>query len=233
MTKIDADKAEALLEQARQADDEDRRWELIVSVTEIGPATVRALAQRLLADADPDERVLGADLVSAMPDVTEELRALAAERGFRVPETAPFSAADRAALAQNLRERLGREQDPAVIEAAIVAVGKIAAVELLPEVLGHVNDDDADVREACAWTLPSIEPDDGPTPELVEALVRLARDPVPDVRNWALFALGAGREQPLDTPETRKVFEENANHPNDEVREEARAALKALEPGGE
>ncbi|HST39326.1 MAG TPA: hypothetical protein VLK58_07445 [Conexibacter sp.] len=152
MTKTDAEKAQALLEQARQANDEDRRWELLVSVTESGPATVRALAQRLLADADPGERVLGADLVSAMPNVTEELRALAAERGFRVPETAPFSPADRAALAQSLRERLRRERNPAVIEAAIVAAGKIAAVDLLGR--APTRDHEAWIAVVRPWAAP-------------------------------------------------------------------------------
>ena len=48
------------------------------------------------------------------------------------------------------------------------------------------------------------------------------------VREWALFGLGRGQVDPVDTPEARAAFLENVEHPDEDVRAEAIQALGLL-----
>lgn len=62
-----------------------------------------------------------------------------------------------------------------------------------------------------------------PNPPAVDALLKLARDPDDDVRDWATFGLGSLHD--IDTPEVRQCMWENLQDRDADVRAEAVAGL--------
>lgn len=218
---------EALLDEARHEPDGDRQWELLGQVTKAGSVVVRQFAERLLSSGDVVDIALGADLVSAMPTLTGEAHARLRAQGFSVPDTAPLSAEDRSALAALIGCALNEQSDPDALQSCVVAAGKLERPELLDAVLRHVGDADPDVREACAWSLNGLEPD-GPSKRAVAALVALADDLVGEVRDWAITALGGNGIEPIDMPETRRVFREHVEDSDEEAQCEAILALAVL-----
>lgn len=96
-------------------------------------------------------------------------------------------------------------------------------------VVRHLSDPDARLREACAWMLHVMRPEDGRlSSPAVTALVLLARDEDDDVRDWALFGLGRGGGVRTDSDAVRAAFAENATHPNPRIRREAIEGLAQL-----
>ncbi len=223
-----AEEAAALVAEARgEEDDYDRRWELLTSATRAGATFVRRTAERLLVSSDVVDIALGADLVSAMPFFSAEQAAVAHELRWPVPDTAPFSAEDRDAIAVLIGRALSELSDPDALQPCVIAAGKLQRPELLDAVLRHVGDADPDVREACAWSLNGLE-GETPSERAVAALVVLADDPVGEVRDWAIFGLGGSGIEPIDTPETRRVFREHVEDSDEDAREEAIRALGLL-----
>lgn len=219
-----SEEIDALLDAARHETDGDRQRELLGQVTKAGPVVVRRLAERLLSSRDVTDVALGADLVSAMPFFSPEQVAVAQAMRRPVPDIAPFENDDCEAIAELIGRALGALSDPDAVQSCVVAAGKLQRPELLDAVLLHVGDGDPDVREACAWSLIILEPE-GPSSRAIAALIALADDPVGSVRDWAITALGGGGVEPVDTPETRRVFREHVEDRDEDAREEAIRAL--------
>jgi len=85
---------------------------------------------------------------------------------------------------------------PEVLGAAITALGHLADERGLPAVLAHAGHPSPDVRFAVA--LPSVA-GDPPSAEAVGALIRLSRDPDPEIRDWATM----GMSEPFDAHSTQ------------------------------
>ncbi len=139
-----------------------------------------------------------------------------------------FTEADLDRIARSLAQMLDSSEDPDVVLAAVRAVEEEELVAATESVARHAGDADADVRQAVARALGALRSDAGDPEHVVQALLRLARDPVDDVRDWALFGLGQGGGMPIDTPQMRAVFAENATHLHDGVRAESIRALAQL-----
>lgn len=229
MTSGEPPVLERAVEDALREQDDERRGALLHAATkDAGSAPVRALVERLLASGRRPERLLALDLAATMQPVDEELLRAAREQGLSLYVGACFEPDDRAAVAALLRAELERSDDPEMLDGAIRVAALIGAPDLVDAVLSHVAHADEDVRFACAQALPDLQPE-GLTPPVVDALVALARDADDDVRDWATFALGRNAHPgPVDTPATRAVFAENAEHPHDDVRREAIDALGLL-----
>jgi hypothetical protein len=88
----------------------------------------------------------------------------------------------------------------------------------LPVILALADHDDPQVRQAVAAQLPLLA---DPKPDVViTTLLRLSRDPYPDVRDWACFALGTQCID-VDTPEVRDALAARLTDPDGETRCEA------------
>lgn len=221
-----------LLATARAEADEERRWALVCEAPRTGgSAAVLAEVLRLLGSADPEDQRLGGDLAGQMAPAIDDAasRAWVLEKGWPpLPEPTPFAPADRDAAAQALQATLRASRNPDVIDAAIVAVGKLDLPQLVPDVIAHAGCDDEDVRASIGYALHGMELAD---PEPAHAvLVALAHDPSEHVRAWVLMALrSAGPDGwPLATPEAVAAYRANAEDPEDEVRLEAVISLALL-----
>lgn len=210
---------------ARRESDDERQLQLLRAASkQAGSTPVRVLVERLLSSADRDERVLALTLAMTMSPVSDETRAWAHEQRLRLNVGEWFRGEDRAAIARLVGDELASTEDPAIAETAIYAVAHMEIRELLGAVLGHAEDDDADVRAACAWALNGLEEE--LSQRSIDALVALARDPVAEVRDWATFALGISG--PIDTPAARAAYRANVADPDEDVRAEAVRALALL-----
>ncbi|WP_327678081.1 HEAT repeat domain-containing protein [Kitasatospora sp. NBC_00458] len=150
----------------------------------------------LLGSADAVERAVGCDLLGAASDRDEEVRAEAATALVGLAEG---------------------EADVPVLRALAAALGRTddrRAVPVLVALAGHA---DAGVRERVAVALPGAATGDPDGPG-VRALVTLTRDPDPEVRNWATFALGFQSE--ADGPAIRAALWERTGDEYPDAREE-------------
>lgn len=114
---------------------------------------------------------------------------------------------------------LENEQDPMVLDSAISALGHLGNPEAVPLVLRFREHPDKDVRFAVAFALGCF-PDEALS---VSGLMSLAQDPVPEVRDWAVFGLGVQGDS--DSPEIREVLLRCLNDEDVNVREEAAVGL--------
>ncbi|MFI8462012.1 HEAT repeat domain-containing protein [Kitasatospora sp. NPDC085464] len=78
---------------------------------------------------------------------------------------------------------------PGVVQSAVAALHHLADPRGLAAVLGQTEHHDEDVRQAVAFTLPSVAGDPA-CREAVTALIRLSEDRSDFVRDWATFGLG-------------------------------------------
>src|ERR1700693_4530337 len=101
---------------------------------------------------------------------------------------------------------LRKDEDPRVIQAAIIALGHLARQHragmrrAVAPLCVMVNHRDADVRHALAHALPNF----GKAAHVIEMLILLTRDRSSDVRNWACFGLGT--VVTLDAPRVREAL---------------------------
>lgn len=99
-----------------------------------------------------------------------------------------------------------------------------AGAEDVAAVLALADHADPEVRRRVVRVLPLLAHGDLPTPELIEAAVRLSGDDDAQVRDWACFALG--RQWPeVDTPEVRAALAARLDDADDEARCEALVGL--------
>jgi HEAT repeat protein len=147
---------------------EDLRWELIGGILDECPDDVLAASRRLLSDARPRARTLGADIMGRLARVD--------------PGARP-------ALVAALLDRLTVERDPAAVASIVAALGHTSDPSPLPHVVALAGHDDAAVRLAVAFAVATIGPEPLPR-EARRALIRLSGDVEPEVRDWATFGLG-------------------------------------------
>lgn len=115
------------------------------------------------------------------------------------------------------------DDDPDVVGWAISCLGYQAeGPEALAAVLGHADHEDDNVRFRVAAALPFLAGEPKPHPAAVEALKRLADDPDPTVRSYALMGL-IGDLGLLD--EIRSIVQAHLADADDQIRDYCRTAL--------
>ena len=117
--------------------------------------------------------------------------------------------------------RAQEEQDPQVLEAILVALGHLGSPKPFQLFLRYATHESEDVRRAVAAFITEVAPERS-DPRLVDALVGLASDTDPDVRNWATFELGSQIDASSDS--VTKVLWARATDAEAEIRGEALSA---------
>lgn len=213
----------ALIALARAADDEgDSHWTYVAELHRRGDAETFEAADALTRDEDPEERVLGADVL--------------AQIGYQHPREEPYTGIRRLAVVR-LHELLTGDDDLDVVEAAIAGLGRQSARDALHDVVTFAMHPDPELRGAVARAFPGLTGWGEDLAELgvddarlaIGTLVALSGDEDGDVRNWALFALA--RQYEIDTPELRDLFVQHLDDAHEEAREEAMAGLARRRDG--
>ncbi|MEU8544493.1 ankyrin repeat domain-containing protein [Streptomyces sp. NPDC048717] len=196
----------------RCGDPEQEDWTTAATalVERAGAPDVLAAAGAWCADPDPLRRAFGARVLGELAagpggagDAVEVLRALAAgcARAYR--------SADPRALGA---------REPAL--STVVALGRLADPAAVPELLELAGHPDPQVRQQVGAALAGLVPA-GDT-VATGVLVRLARDPVARVRDWATLALA---ELPDDTAVVRDALAARLADPDPETAAEAARGL--------
>ncbi|MBL4846588.1 MAG: HEAT repeat domain-containing protein [Planctomycetes bacterium] len=191
-----AEQFELLLAAPDRNDDDS--WDVIHLLQNRAEREILDRSLEVLSHSDPAKRALGADLLAQFGNP---------ERAF--PEQS-LSA---------LRRLLATEREPGVLDCAATAFVHNNDPEAVPLLLALRKHAWPIVRLAVVQALGSQDE----TPEVVAALAELCRDPAPDVRDWATFALGSLME--VDTPEVREVLLARAEDTDSETRGEALVGL--------
>ena len=165
-------------------DQEEQRRQLIVKLHR------RSDAETFLATADA-ARAADLELRLVAMDVLGQL-GYASGRPYR-EQILPILIAE-----------LDQAVDPRLLQAAITALAHLGDGRALTPVLRHATHRDADVRQAVAFTLPSITDQQDPAPEVVETLIELTEDPDETVRDWSTFGLAELLD--ADSPEIRAAL---------------------------
>jgi HEAT repeat protein len=118
-----------------------------------------------------------------------------------------------------ISDLLQREHETRPLMSAIYALGHIENPEAVPLVTAYQSHPDPDIRNAVVFALASFPND----PRSIESLLMLLRDNDDDVRDWATFGLGVLGD--ADSIEIRDALLRQLSDPNQDVREEAMAAL--------
>jgi hypothetical protein len=130
-----------------------------------------------------------------------------------------------------VREHLDREDDPEVVEAAVYALGHMAANDyarerMIPEarelLLAHTDATSSEVRLAVARDLPWFlgVPEDT---RVLAGLIALTRDPEDTIRDWATFGLAQMID--VDTVDVRAALVDRLADEHEDTREEAMMGL--------
>lgn len=170
-----------------------------------GTASIGDRALDLLADARPEARALGADVLGQF--------------------AAGTSLAPLLALAQE-------EVDPLVLDSVVGALGQLGDEAALPTVLAAAADGSYRVRSAAAKALPRLAGESTPTVNdpLVMALIALAVDEDQEVRNWAAFGLGSQLD--VDGLAIKDVLRRLLDDADEDTRAEAMVGLaRRKDPG--
>ncbi|WP_186382581.1 HEAT repeat domain-containing protein [Amycolatopsis rhizosphaerae] len=135
-------------------------------------------------------------------------------------------AADRPFRAETLAALLAeavQAADDRLIASAVTALGHLSDPRARPGILRHAAHPSKDVRFAVAVALPGVTDADAPDADVVEALIRLTRDPDTQVRDWATFGLGT--QLAADTPAVRAALTERLGDPDGDTAGEALLGL--------
>jgi HEAT repeat protein len=213
----------ALVELARDADeDDDRNWIFVRELQRRGDAETFAAAERLIRSDDPDERILGADVLGQI--------------GYMHARVEPYTGIRRQAVSR-LRELLLADEHTEVIQAAVSGLGNLGGRAALHDVVTFAMHPDAELRGTVASAFPGLtgwgedlaELDAEDARLAIGTLIALSDDEDGDVRNWALFALA--RQYEIDTPQLRELFLRHLDDPHDDAREEAMVGLARRRDG--
>lgn len=120
-----------------------------------------------------------------------------------------------------LRDMLSREADPVVKPHVAWAVAHLDHRAGAGILAGLKNNPDPEVRWAVTYGLSQWWM--GRERESVPTLIKLTRDPVAKIRDWATFGLGSQLE--TDSPEIRTALTVRLQDPDDATREEAMLGL--------
>jgi len=114
--------------------------------------------------------------------------------------------------------RLATDVDEDVIAAAAYALGHRRSAQGIPVILPLIRHPNPDVRQAVVSGLTCQD-----DPSAIRGLIELAKDQVPDVRNWAAFGLGSMID--IDSPEIREALVPLLDDVDVEIRGEALIGL--------
>ena len=203
MSSSEADPAAAL--RPWSEDEFDEHWAAVEAyLNASGPAPAFESATRWFEGDDDVQRAAALDLLTLLarfdPTYVPSLISRAASAVNEPSEELRWSAA----------HALSVTDDPAV----------------LPVLLRFLGDEDSDVRWHVATALPglvadpeNVELDDS----VVEALLVLAYDESPNVRDWAVFGLGAQLD--VDSPAIREAFMRSLDDTESDAAGEAAVGL--------
>jgi HEAT repeat protein len=200
-----AEKPHALIERAAAVADpeSDEYWELI---KRLQARTDRAAFDVALTTArapEPRRRLAGVQVLGQI--------GYAANRPF-LEETLPALLAEAESAT-----------DPQLLQAAVSALGHLYDPRTLAAILACADHPSEDVRFSVALALPGTTDPENPDATVIEALIRLSRDPDSDVRDWATFGLGTQLE--ADTPPIRTALADRLNDPDPDTATEALLGL--------
>ncbi|HYN99332.1 MAG TPA: hypothetical protein VEU28_06625 [Actinomycetota bacterium] len=123
-----------------------------------------------------------------------------------------------------LDEMVESEQDPAVLYWVLACLRFTEDPRVLDTLVRFSTSPDEDIRRGIAFSIVSCGPDD---PKVIAVQLRLAEDPVTDIRALALSDLV--NEITADTPEIREVLTRLLEDPDPAIRLDAKAALRVRE----
>jgi HEAT repeat protein len=177
--------------------DEDAQWDAVGVLHFRGNADALNAARILCRSGCEQERELGANILGQLG---------VPERTF--PEES---------VAELLR-MLQSETSARVIEAIAIALGHQGDPRAASELARFANHPGANVRYAVVHGLTGHI-----APLAIATLIRLTKDPEPEVRDWATFALGTQID--LDTSEIREALAARLDDDDEDTRAEAIAGL--------
>ncbi|MDH6135951.1 hypothetical protein P3T37_005370 [Kitasatospora sp. MAA4] len=181
--------------------DEHEYWDVVGEFQRRADRSAFEAAGVVARAGDMRERIIGLNVLGQLGE--------GAERPF-LEETLPIA----------IEACADRRSD--VIQAGVVALAHLADRRGLAAVLGQEGHDDEDVRQAVAFTLPSVAGDPA-CPEAVAALIRLSGDRSDYVRDWATFGLGL--ESTGDGEQIRRALLERVGDPDPDAAAEALRGL--------
>lgn len=182
------------------------------------------LASELIRSADTFERLFGATLLGGLAEgaVAEMSNENGARGNPRESEPSESTEPDFVDAIPALLGGLLRDEDPEVVEAAILALGNFELEEsdatLLAELSSLARSPRAELRRAVASALGGVETDEG-----LEILIQLCDDEDAATRNWATFGLAQLTER--DSEDLRSALLRRVRDPDEEVRGEALLGL--------
>lgn len=186
-----------LINLALTATDDDALWDIIPVLHYRGTREVLEAGQRLCRSSCPQERELGAHVLAQLG---------VDERAF--PD-------------ESIRTLLGLlrdDEEPRVLEAALVALSHNGDARIVPAAAHFKSHADADVRYGVVLAVSRC--DDSLA---IATLIELTHDPEQEVRDWATFGIGSMID--VDTPEIRAALWERVTDEDDVVRGEALVGL--------
>jgi HEAT repeat protein len=194
-------------------------WRYVGQLQQLATDAVFKNAVALLAGAKTEDRSLAAYVLSQLG--YERNEPPFRDRSIRVLLTA-----------------LETEKASEVLEALVVALSRLYARRAIPQLVRLAAHPAVEVRQAVAAEVIHTTQERGwgderPDSRVTAALLKLSRDSVGAVRDWACFSLGNSE---LDSPKLRDAFVERLRDRHVDTRVEAIAALarrndrRAIEP---
>jgi hypothetical protein len=196
---------EALFARTLIGDHDDKEaWAAVSRLRANGCQEIFDRAAAWCESDDPRKRARAADVLGQLHR--------APLPGASVGETEPLFRDESYSLVTKMLED---QQDHLVLDSAITALGHLGSEEAVPLILRFQDHSDENVRFAVSYALCCF-----PNKQTsVAGLLKLARDPDADVRDWAVFGLGVLSD--ADAPEIREALIQCLNDANEDVREEA------------
>lgn len=177
--------------------DEDIAWDAVVALHRRGSAEVLQRARELCRSPCPQERELGANVLSQLG----------------VPNrTFPLE------CSELLGEMLHREQSARVLSAVLIATSWHDVLNVVEQAVKFANHPEVDVRHAVVMALTGHNED-----LAIQTLIRLTEDSDNHVRDWATFAIGT--QSALDIPAIRCALAARLDDPDECTRGEALVGL--------
>jgi len=182
--------------------EDDDSWKAVHELRRIGSQEVFDRAAEWCCSKEPLVRSRGLDVLAQIGRTSDHPSNAFPKESF--------------SLVSNI---LKGEEEIQPLKSAIEALGHLDNPDGIPLIIQHRSHPNSDIRFAVACALGSYPND----PRSAECLLLLMKDVDEEVRDWATFGLGVQGD--LDSVEIRDALFEQLSDLNEEVREEAMAAL--------
>lgn len=205
---MDSEKIQVLFEQTLLGDYEsEEAWAAVSALRMDGSREIFEKAAGWCHSDHPVKRARGADILcqlrrAQLPNMPNNLAWMFRDESYEI-----------------ITSMLDNEQNPAVLDSAITALGHLGNPKAIPIILRYEDHPDHDVRFGVAFALGCFPND----PQAVRGLTKLTMDSCSDVRDWAVFGLGVQGD--CDSPEIRETLLRCLNDTDEDVREEAAVGL--------